>query len=42
LDRVVLHLEQQDGRRTEEEMSLVPHPLTGRVTVAAGYVALES
>ena len=42
LDRVVLHLEQRDGLRTEEEMSLLPHPLTGRVTVAAGYVVFES
>ena len=42
LDRVVLHLEQGDGRRAEEEISLVPHPLTGNVAIAEGYVDLES
>ncbi len=38
LDRVVLHLEQRDGALVEDELSLIPHPLTGRVTIAEGYV----
>jgi prepilin-type N-terminal cleavage/methylation domain-containing protein len=42
LDRVVLHLERGAGRQADEEMSLIPHPLTGRVGAAEGYVAFES
>ncbi|MEW6324716.1 MAG: prepilin-type N-terminal cleavage/methylation domain-containing protein [Nitrospirota bacterium] len=38
LDQVVLHLEQRDGRVLEDELSLIPHPLTGRVAVTEGYV----
>jgi prepilin-type N-terminal cleavage/methylation domain-containing protein len=42
LDRVVVHLAQGEGQQPAEELSLVPHPLTGHVAVAAGYVAFES
>jgi len=37
-DAAFIHLEQLDGMRGGEELSLLPHPLTGRVAVSMGDV----
>jgi prepilin-type N-terminal cleavage/methylation domain-containing protein len=36
MDAVIVHLDQGDGRQAEDELSLTPHPLTGRVAVSTG------
>lgn len=41
-DAVIIHLEQPDGMEAKGELSLRPHPLTGRVTVSVGDVEFES
>jgi prepilin-type N-terminal cleavage/methylation domain-containing protein len=38
MDPVIIHLEQRDGLHAGDELSLVPHPLTGRVTISTGDV----
>lgn len=42
LDAVIIHLEQRSGMQTGGTLSVVPHPLTGRVTVSAGDVEFGS
>lgn len=42
LDAVILHLEQRNGMQSEGVLSVVPHPLTGRVTVSTGEVEFGS
>jgi prepilin-type N-terminal cleavage/methylation domain-containing protein len=42
MDAVIIHLEQRDGMQTKGELSLLPHPLTGRVTVSMGDVEKQS
>ena len=42
LDPVIIHLEQPDRGVTGTELSLLPHPLTGRVTIAEGYVEFDT
>jgi len=43
LDAVIIHLEQRTGAQSGgAELSLLPHPLTGRVTVSAGDVEFGS
>jgi len=37
-DAVILHLVKRDGMQAGEVLSLLPHPLTGRVTIATGDV----
>jgi prepilin-type N-terminal cleavage/methylation domain-containing protein len=36
MDAVIIHLEQRNGLQAGEELSLTPHPLTGRVAVSTG------
>jgi prepilin-type N-terminal cleavage/methylation domain-containing protein len=42
LDPVIIHLDQRNGLQAGEELSLVPHPFTGRVKVSAGDIEFES
>jgi prepilin-type N-terminal cleavage/methylation domain-containing protein len=42
MDAVIIHLEQREGLHPEGVLSLVPHPLTGRVTVSVGDVEMGS
>jgi prepilin-type N-terminal cleavage/methylation domain-containing protein len=41
LDPVIIHLDQRNGLQTGEELSLIPHPFTGRVAVSAGDFEFE-
>jgi len=42
LDAVIIHLEQRSGMQTGGILSVVPHPLTGHVTVSSGDVEFGS
>lgn len=42
LDAVIIHLEQRNGMQAGDVLSLVPHPLTGRVAVSTGDVEFGS
>jgi prepilin-type N-terminal cleavage/methylation domain-containing protein len=42
LDPVIIHLDQRNGLHTGDELSLIPHPFTGRVKVSAGDIEFES
>jgi prepilin-type N-terminal cleavage/methylation domain-containing protein len=41
-DAAIIHLEKRDGAQAGEVLSLLPHPLTGRVAVSMGNIEYDS